>query len=521
MSATQIFISYARDDDALPDDLRDAKGFVTHLLDQLRYEFQMFGSEPRPKIWRDVREVERGDQFDSKIEDAIAASSILLVVLSKNWMARPYCRRELKSFAERWGAEGEMGVRQRIVVAGKRHIAPDERPSLLQGQEGFAFYSLEDSGGAGLEHEFFARGSVRDPSHYYDQVEKLAAYLWRAAERIATGGHEPGRQPVTTIPSVPVNGRTIYLAKPATDMFGAYDRLVKELGGRGYTVVPEAGSPIPEDSSAVDFIDQALRSAEASVHLLGEKSGPSPEDQPPIVKLQLARSAAMVTAGSCGRNTGFHRIIWAPKILDPSPSLASASSPERDPLAVLTKFDHQLPADKIEGDSLSKFVDFLMQHLVRTAPVSEKPHEIKSDSRVYLYHSQEDTDYAFALADALQERQIETILPVFEGPPAEVKSLHRKYLAECDAVALCWATSSEVWVRAQSSDLRDWHGLGRKQQFAYRGVIAGPPPGSRKRSIKHLFPRGEIDIIVDLADKDGPAPELLDPLVPAARPIAP
>jgi DDE domain len=227
-----------------------------------------------------------------------------------------------------------------------------------------------------------------------------------------------------------------------------------------------------------------------------------------LMRKLLSRAAARVLA-----KPGFHRIIWAPRHLD----YGAAAVPDaamRDPLDVVARFDSQLPTDKIDGDSLSKFVDFLIQHLLRTATASEKPQAIESDARVYLYHAQDDMDYAIALADALQERRIETILPAFEGPQVEINSFHRKNLVECDAVALCWAHASEVWVRAQSADLRDWRGLGRKNPFMYRGVIAGPPPGNRKKNSKHLFSRSEIDIIVDLEDKDRPVPELLDPLVP-------
>src|SRR6266852_9122700 len=92
MSTTQIFISYARDDDAAPPDLNrgDAKGFVTSLHEQLLYEFQELG-QPRPKIWRDTRGISPGDQFEPLIDEAIAASSFLLVVISRNWLTRPYC----------------------------------------------------------------------------------------------------------------------------------------------------------------------------------------------------------------------------------------------------------------------------------------------------------------------------------------------------------------------------------------------------------------------------------------------
>ena len=82
------------------------------------------------------------DQFEPRIEQAISDSSILLVVLSKNWISRPYCVRELESFAERWKADG--GLRERIVVAAKREVDPDRRPSLLQGQVGIKFYALDE-----------------------------------------------------------------------------------------------------------------------------------------------------------------------------------------------------------------------------------------------------------------------------------------------------------------------------------------------------------------------------------------
>jgi hypothetical protein len=195
----------------------------------------------------------------------------------------------------------------------------------------------------------------------------------------------------------------------------------------------------------------------------------------------------------------------------------------RHPVDVLAKFDSQLPTDKIEGDSLSKFVDFLNQHLLAIAPprpLATLP-AAGNDARLYLYHSQEDSDYALSLAQALQQRQLEALLPVFDGPDAEIKNFNGKQLAACDAVILCWASASEVWVRAQASGLRNWHDLGRTQQFYYRAVVAAPPPGHRKKAGKLLFPRSEIDLVVDFSDKDLPTADLLDVLVPAARAQAP
>ena len=98
MAPVQIFLSYARLDDEPPPDVAEAKGFVTYLHEQLRYELQVLG-QPQPKIWRDVRHVESGDQFDPVIGEALMDSSLLLIVLSRNWPHRPL-RPRLK--ARRW-----------------------------------------------------------------------------------------------------------------------------------------------------------------------------------------------------------------------------------------------------------------------------------------------------------------------------------------------------------------------------------------------------------------------------------
>jgi TIR domain len=496
-----IFISYARDDDLPPPDKPDGKGFVTFLDEAVRYEFRDIGPE-RPKIWRDTRRIADGAQFTPEIEEALKDASVLLVVLSPNWMASTWCKRELDTFAKYHGSEG---LRERIIVASKRYVDPDKRPSLLQGQTGFAFYVRNDDPEEIVtDLEFFDRGEPRD-DRYWVKLKALAAYLLR---------RKPRPPPP---PAYSPTGRTIYVAKPASDMRGGYDRIVSELIGKGHAVVPSPTEEIALDS-AIAVIDEALSKAEISVHLLGEKAGDAPEDQPPIVKLQLARAAAKAAGDGDAK---FHRLLWAPSLWPPpADTIQAAQGTARRPLDVLAKFDRLLPTDKVEGDSLSKFVDFLNQHLVAIAPPRSAAMPLPDfggDMRLFLYHSREDSDYALDLAQALQQRRLETLLPAFDGPDSDVKSFNGKQLAECDAVILCWASASEVWVRAQASGLRNWHDLGRSQQFFYRAVLAAPPPGNRKKAGKLLFPPSEIDLVVDLSDKAVPTADLLDVLVPAAR----
>jgi len=228
------------------------------------------------------------------------------------------------------------------------------------------------------------------------------------------------------------------------------------------------------------------------------------------VKLQLARSAARAGNGE----GSLHRIIWAPKIV--ANEHGSDPQTERDPLAVLREFGDQLDDDQIDGGELSKFRDYLVQHLSKRVTRDGLLEELGADSRVYVYYRKEDEDYALEIANTLRQRNIQPLDPVFDGTDAEVSAWHRKRLAECDAVVVCWADAGEVWVRQQTPEWKDWRKLGREKKFACRGVIAGPP-GDRKQSYmkKHnmkLLPPDEVDVVLDLTGYRVPPPEALDPL---------
>lgn len=508
----QIFVSYARSDDASPPEDPDCAGFVTGLHDQLNYAIQNLGG-PRPKIWRDTRRVGQADQFDQKIEDAISQSSVLLVVLSKNWMASDYCAKELKAFAERWKSDGDSGVRERIVVVGKRHVDPDRRPSMLQGQEGFRFYSMDDPDEVGLEREYFTRGKIRD-KRYYDLVEDLATLLSRRATHLGAGEISGGKEAggISKPPPPRVSQRAVYLAKPATDMREAYDRMVTELTGGGYYVVPEPARDIPLDGTALSVIDGAMEKAEVSIHLLGDKPGFAPEGAGPIVGLQLERAGEAIAArAAAGRP--FQRIVWAPRIVGSGDSEEVA---ERDPLAVLAKFGTYRPDDSIEGGTLTKFVELVNQRLAKAfAPVVTDLGEadFSGGGGVYVYHQAKDMDFAFDIAKALYERKANPKLPAYEGTDAERVQLHRQYMRECDLVVVCWAAATDAWAKAASNGLGDWKQLGRTKGFARRGLVAGPPPGRPKKMFVEMFPKDEIDVVVDLTTREHPTPDDLNPLI--------
>ena len=181
-AARQIFISYARDDDEPPPDEPSAKGFVTYLHDQLRYELTQLG-QPRPELWRDRQRIERSNQFGPHLSEALAKSSLLLVVLSRNWMDRDWCKRELDEFVKQFTKENQTNLRERIIIVGKNQVSRTAYPEWLQGQEGYNLFWVDSE--SKEEIDFFVRGRVVD-ARYLDRLRELARYIWRKAQEEAT-----------------------------------------------------------------------------------------------------------------------------------------------------------------------------------------------------------------------------------------------------------------------------------------------------------------------------------------------
>jgi hypothetical protein len=504
----QIFISYARDDDAANPHMPGSKGFVTFLHGQLLHAFMQHGPD-RPRIWRDIEQVDGGDQFRKRIEEALANSSILVVVLSRNWMARPYCRWELDYFASCWRHEGEESVRQRIIIVSKRHVEPEKRPSLLQGQVGFAFSTRDEPDSIGLEREYYGPNGSLD-ERYWQAFNRLMARLLKLTT---------GRAGTPAAPDAPANGRTIFVAKPAIDMRKPYDRLVAELRRRGFAVVPNPDEDLKYDGSAGSTINDALESSELSVHLLGEDAGEVASPEGSIVRFQLASAAVVALQTEQPASRAFHRIMWVPQFMDVEPGRLST---KRDPQRVLNRFDQQIKSDKVLSVTFSRFVAYLDQHLeraeharVKTDLIEAESKLVGADSKIYVYHDKKDTESAFDVAQALkQQYQVQPLMPAFDGPRALQDQLHRQYLRDCDSVIVYWGSVPEVWTKAKAEELFNWRVLGRSQKFKRRGLLAGPPPGQHKRRFALLSSKNQFDVVIDLAEK--PLPEALAALISGA-----
>jgi hypothetical protein len=519
----QIFISYARDDDTKPPPgAPGTMGFVEHLHVFMNYSFTNAGPQ-RPQFWRDEDNLYRGERSWPVIEKALNESSLLLIVLSKNWINSNYCKRELAHFVSRLQQRNE-SFDERIIIAAKNHVGREGRPLGLEYQEGFKFYAVSDRAKLS-EGEFFVRGKPLDDGRYWASFDELCDFILRRVRHLNSHG---ARVTETNFDS----GRTVYVAKPASDMLGHYIRVVKELSSRGYNVIPKRNEDIPSNGSTSEFIENLLATAEASVHLLGDRSGGT-KDPNSIVKLQLARASDRILksgAAEIGSAPAFRRIIWAPKVfrIDGEPD---GKSIERDPFEVLERFGTQLPTDKIIGEDVGTFVQSLTQLLDKSAPPDLPPDEVDRarapidapfpNSKIFILHTEKDRPLARGIRRALRERNVESVFPAIQGDDVQRKAFDKESIRICDSIVVCWGTSSEVWTLAQARQFGDWSIFGRSKRWSRLSVVLGPPPGEIKKEFMEDGPPAEVDVVVDLEDGSTISPEALSKLVPNGRATTP
>jgi len=466
------------------------------------------------RIWLDRRRIEKADQFDDVIDENLRKAELMVVVLSNNWMQRAYCRKELDAFVKLRKESGVPNVRERIIVVGKDHVDPSKRPPVLQGQEGYLFYAHEDQDDITASTAFFNRGKVRTRYYerYYDARDSLADSLHKRIARIAerAGPSPPIAERAGPIrPIAPPNGRTVYLAKPASDMKDGYEYLADELQGRGYNVVPDRTADLPSDTSALAKINEALSAAEVSVHLVGDNYGFAPEGLDPIVKLQLAQAREKAIKAADRDKPVFRRIIWAPKVLAPGDASAGPSA-ERDPIQALERCDVQTATDKVLGDIRSNFADFLLQYLAGTArrPTARRT-SVDGKFQLYLDYDMADESYAVRVAEALHDRPVKFLYPAADDD-ARARRYNDDQMAKCDAVTVFWGKALEAWARSEADKLKE------AAEGKRRSLVAGPPKAPHKTAdwLPRLFPDGTFDKVIDLVDKDAPTPDLLADLAP-------
>jgi hypothetical protein len=365
-SEPQVFISYRLLDNYTPPDSGPLKGFVDHLLRAIKWRLIEMGV-PDADFWLDRSKIEPGDRWSDAIEEALNRADLFVAIVSENYLQSSWCKKEFCAMKKRVSKlPAPPDGKRRIFRVDKRKVPEEIPPELLELLEIQAVQFYREDPDDKIIDEFFWGGKVRLSDEYDKAIHRLASGIaTRLRELRIQFKPKPQRHQFQVNDTrQSSNGRVIFVAKPAPDMLENYRRIVAELRGHGFRVVPAPDTNFSDwgDEEIRSAVVSALAKAEVSIHLLGDRPG-----RVDLVSMQLRAAAekAKTAAEETKRKPGFERLIWAPAVLL-APDDEAPKAP-RDPFEVLDQFGQWVESDQLFSDTYANFRRDVLQRLETAA----------------------------------------------------------------------------------------------------------------------------------------------------------
>lgn len=468
-----VFISYAHDDDNIL--LDENKGWVS----QFHEDFNILLHEQlgrRPHTWRDS-DVTPNEDFERKIFNRLIKSAIFLPVLSKIFINRDYCLRELREFAS--NADKSLktyvqGEKKRIFIVEKLEVDRGLLPPELQGLAGtFKFYKA----GQPLRPWLSSKDS-QSREAYYTVLNRLSKTI--ADLLSAMGRDDPKRHNISPGPPAP-SGLPVYVAETTADLEEARAALCDDLTDRGYLVLPEGELPrqLTKYTEVVRaFVDRAV----LSVHLVGREYGFVPEGEKQLSNVRLQHRLALEKGGKDPR---FSQIVCLPH-----PSETSVDERQAHFIEYLqTDESANAFADLVEGN-LEQLKTHLYEKLANVGLSAATPEIAESIAGsttpappplVYIICDMADreAEQLKALRRFLYEQGCEPKLPMEDESAEETLRAHIEKFEQYDAFVIYHGNASERWLETKLTEFRKylWN---RDKQVSAKAVYLAPPSSTAK-----------------------------------------
>jgi hypothetical protein len=479
---SEIFLSYAWADDQTPPAVGDRPGWVKFFHDILWYELKQRVSKDL-RFWRDVNDIEPDGDFAHEIEDALRKAIVMVAVLSPNYVTRPWCRRELESFATASPGADAAPRSERVFKILKHNVPEQYLPIALQNRgRGYKFFEIDPA--TGIEHPYFMAGRLlaKHEQAYLELINELAERIKRRL---------PGL-PWPTVALRPPPGRYVFVAPPpsSSTVMETYRILTKQLETEGFGVLPRPGDPFPDTlTDAQTLLAEAIGRAELAIHLIGESSGETCDGAAePMVPMQLRFSVAAMM-----ERPRLRRLVWyTDKISPKSPAHAGLLRALADCDATRAPL---LPGrDEVVSGAYDSFLGLVQRSLQHPAP----PHEgDQTEKTLYIVAANEDVAFARGpLRGALRSLGVTVEVPLPADRPKDVRDKHEATrLQAADAVLVIWGAQPVEWVEDHIFRFRKlWLELGRSRPFQGLALVLADPDSDEKRDEQPAAPGDIIDL---------------------------
>ncbi len=526
-----IFISYSHDDDQ-PPPINGKFGWVTRFDQLLEHLLRQWRGEPR--IWRDNK-MRGGDFIDETIFTPLPRVSIMIAVVSPNYVNSDWCARELEHFCEA-AKEAQPGIQ----VRNKSRIFKVVKVPLRRGGKlhpvftnlkGFEFYQVEDKDIRPILFEPESSDQAR--LLFQDKVGDVAYEVMDVLDLIENFGpkqdldvkhpveqrqetqmpvsaeeNSPDRRSerdndLASLPKPRKTEVTVYLAETTPDLSNERDNIRRDLLQRGYKVMQLSDELMQAPAVLQDSIDCDLKGCHCSIHLVGNEFGKAPaEGITSFVELQDTRAALWADEFAA-----FQRLIWIPANVKPQ------HHSQRRFVSSLLDSNYQPNTELLRG-SLEDFKTTIQDKINMLQSSTPRQTGGGHGSRtVGIICESLDAVSVQRLDDCLYEQACDITLAVVEAGASSLTSDQSNDIVGCDGVIVYVDNASLFWVQSRLHELIALEQEHRKQFQTIAVYIGG-----KKTDEKERFRTKKASVIKNFEDRPasmlGPIPpNLLRPFI--------
>ncbi len=263
-----IFISYAHDDNT-PMTVLHSEGWVKMFRKSLKHDLKRVG-EKKINIWWDKRTLDKNEFFDSKIEEGVKNSAIMLCINSPNYQQSDYCAKELEIFYTKAKKEKEglkMGHKSRIVNVNLFGMPFKDWPEELEGREGFRFHEEIEEG-----EDWRSSNPLRfDSTPFIKEMTSLRISICKLLDDFKNITKE--KEETIYVDTENEDVFTVYFGDAPDSLSSTRKMIMSSLQKKGYKVILNS-SEAKESIVHEQATQEILSHANLAIHLLDQYTGP-------------------------------------------------------------------------------------------------------------------------------------------------------------------------------------------------------------------------------------------------------
>lgn len=434
-----VIITYAEKDNEAKS--KQETGWVTQFKKFLELMLlQVLGHKPNIVL---------KEEFDSMTASTMDNASVLVAILSKDFIESGRCLDTVESFYKTIGSTKA----NRVFKVLKSPLSLAEQPPRLRDLIGYDMYQLDAETGLMKEYsDFFSEEAEKQ---YWMKMVDLAYDIHETLIFLKEGETNADVKNI-------FKRKTIYLAETGHDLSVQRNIIKRELQRHGYIVLPNHTLPT-QFSELEKMVKKDLEECSLSIHLIGSAYGEIPDgaDQS-VVDIQNKLAAAQ-SAVKKSRKEEFSRLIWI------SPNLKNASDRQKGFIDSIKRDVDAQEGAEILQNPLEDFKNIMREELMESQErVLAEDHQGKA---IYLLHDRVDQQAVRPFKEAIEKNGFKVIEPIFEGDLLDVRKNHIDNLRALDGAIIFKDKVNDQWVRMKVLDLLKAPGFGRKKPILGKAIV--------------------------------------------------